>query len=214
MIDCRQARDLLDRDSQQLTGGERRELAAHVDACASCAADRNAAARLAALAAALPRWIEPPIEAWPAIRARLRPRRGLRPTLPQLLAASIALVAATAAATALLIRTTQAPLEVAPPPAPALVHAPATRSLDADEAGYRSAADALTAELAAQERTLSPRTVEVVRRNLAVIDAAIAEGRAAIERDPANAGLRALLRATYDQKLRLLQRVMTLPQQS
>ena len=50
----------------------------------------------------------------------------------------------------------------------------------------------------------------VLERNLALIDAAIVEARAALEADPANADLRALLWGAHRQKLDLLDRATRL----
>src|SRR2546427_555962 len=53
-------------------------------------------------------------------------------------------------------------------------------------------------------RRLRPETVAVGGRNLRIIDAAIRESRAALERDPGNAELRQLFAAAYRQKVELL----------
>jgi hypothetical protein len=47
--------------------------------------------------------------------------------------------------------------------------------------------------------------MEIVRRNLAAIDAAIVELRAALERDPGNGELNRMLLATYQRKIDLLE---------
>ena len=47
--------------------------------------------------------------------------------------------------------------------------------------------------------------MEIVRRNLAVIDAAIAELHTALERDPGNGELTRMLLATYQRKIDLLE---------
>ncbi|HUP19296.1 MAG TPA: hypothetical protein VM778_05005, partial [Gemmatimonadota bacterium] len=52
---------------------------------------------------------------------------------------------------------------------------------------------------------LAPETMAIVRRNLEVIDAAIAELRAALERDPGNGELTRMLLATYQRKIELLE---------
>ena len=75
---------------------------------------------------------------------------------------------------------------------------------------YVLAAEDLERVLAEGRDKLSPATVAVLERNLALIDAAIAEARAALEADPANADLRALLWGAHRQKLDLLDRATRL----
>ena len=72
------------------------------------------------------------------------------------------------------------------------------------------AAEDLERVLAEGRGRLAPATVAVLERNLALIDAAIVEARAALEADPANADLRALLWGAHRQKLDLLDRATRL----
>jgi anti-sigma-K factor RskA len=71
-------------------------------------------------------------------------------------------------------------------------------------AGYEQAAGELSRMLAAERGRLRPETIAVVERNLAIIDAAIRESRAALAHDPANVELRQLFAAAYRQKVELL----------
>ena len=73
------------------------------------------------------------------------------------------------------------------------------------QADFDRATNELGVILAAERGRLRPETVAVLERNLAVIDAAIAESRAALARDPANAELRRLFAAASRQKVDLLQ---------
>ena len=57
---------------------------------------------------------------------------------------------------------------------------------------------------------MSPATVRTVERALTVIDSAIAEARAALAADPANAALIDILSAHYERKVDLLQRATEL----
>ena len=59
--------------------------------------------------------------------------------------------------------------------------------------------------------SLDPKTLDVVEKSLAVIDAAIAESRAALEADPASQFLAAQFTRAYNSKLTLLRDVATLP---
>jgi hypothetical protein len=58
---------------------------------------------------------------------------------------------------------------------------------------------------------LDPKTVAVVERNLAVIDSAIAESKAALAKDPANAFLAQQVNHALDTKVELLRTVAMLP---
>ncbi len=58
--------------------------------------------------------------------------------------------------------------------------------------------------------SLDPKTLDVVEKSLAVIDAAIAESRAALEADPASQFLAAQFTRAYNSKLTLLRDVATL----
>jgi hypothetical protein len=64
----------------------------------------------------------------------------------------------------------------------------------------------------AQRRTeLDPKTIAVLEASLRVIDQAIAESRAALERDPASRFLNQQLTRTLDRKLELLRTAALLP---
>jgi hypothetical protein len=65
---------------------------------------------------------------------------------------------------------------------------------------------------ALQERRerLSPETIASVERNLEVIDRALAEVRAALERDPGNKELTRMLVSTHRKKVDTLRRVVWL----
>ena len=197
-------------------------MAAHLAGCDACSGEARSLEALLAAAAGLPREIRPPRDLWAGIDARLddepaagvergeavplaarrRPRgAGLPPWA--LVAAALALVLVTAAVTSILTRNDEAialKLRRAGESAP-----PAARSADdrEDEARFLAASQELLAGLEAQD--LSPETMEIVRRNLEVIDAAIAELQVALERDPGNGELTRMLLATYQRKIDLLE---------
>lgn len=62
-----------------------------------------------------------------------------------------------------------------------------------------------------RRRELDPATVAVLEKNLKLIDAAIAESKAALAGDPASAFLMDRLTHAYDTKLQLLRGVANLP---
>jgi hypothetical protein len=184
---------------------------------------------LADRVASLPRAIEPGRDLWPSLRGQLAGRN--RPPLmmpgrsrPRFdvswrsAAAGVALVAALSAATVALVRRHEpargdvvmrvlpnetcgslAPGECSPVPSAVPV------------ADYEAQARTLAAELAARRGQLSPSTVATVERSLRTIDAAIAEARDALDRDPTNPDLAEMLNSSYTHKLSLLRRAAELP---
>jgi hypothetical protein len=190
---CEEVRGRLDDWVEGALGeGEREAFAAHLADCDACRAEARAQEALLAAAADLPREIRPPRELWSGIDARLagsqRPRRAGLPAWA-LVAAALALVLVTAAVTSILTRDYEEAIALKPG--------------RADEARFLAASQELLAGLEAQD--LSPETMEIVRRNLEVIDAAIAELQAALERDPGNGELTRMLLATYQRKIDLLE---------
>ena len=203
---CDELRDLIDDLAAGRLADPRRQAAlAHVAGCGECAADLEAAKALAGPLAALPASIAPPRDLWPDIAARTAPRparRGYRPLLA--IAAALALVLGSSAVTILVMtdRTTA--------PAATADAAPAARF----EARYVAQARELGDLLERQRALLAPETIEALERNLEIIDAAIADSRAALAADPSNQELEMLLRAGYEQKVDLLERVTQLARES
>lgn len=78
------------------------------------------------------------------------------------------------------------------------------------EQGYRTAIDDLAAVLETRRGQLAPETVATLERNLAIIDQAIAESRAALVKDPSSRELAQMLSAVYDTKVRMLQQAVEL----
>jgi predicted anti-sigma-YlaC factor YlaD len=182
------------------------EAASHLATCAACRVRTGELRALLEAATTLPRDIQPPRNLWPGIAAQLAPRssRTLAWTRwAPLAVAATALIAVTALLTA---RMTRHDTVVATGPAPATAH-PVT--FDADRE-YALATEDLERLLAERRAQMAPATVAVLERNLALIDAAIAESRTALAADPANADLRALLWGAHRQKLELLERATRL----
>lgn len=103
------------------------------------------------------------------------------------------------------------------PAAPPVVQAPVSGTggrlvsaeLNALETNYVNAITELQALIEAQRDALSPQTVALLRQNLAAIDAAIRESRAALQHDPANDMVNQMLWSAYEKKLELLRRATT-----
>jgi hypothetical protein len=62
-----------------------------------------------------------------------------------------------------------------------------------------------------RRKDLDPATISVLEKNLKLIDAAIAESKAALAKDPASAFLMDRLTHAYDDKLQLLRGVASIP---
>ena len=78
------------------------------------------------------------------------------------------------------------------------------------EREYQRAVDDLARVLETRRASLAPETVATLEHNLAIIDAAIAESRAALENDPNSRELTRMLSSTYDAKVQLLRRAVEL----
>ncbi|PYO97131.1 MAG: hypothetical protein DMD60_08005 [Gemmatimonadetes bacterium] len=182
-----------------LAARDRASVEAHLAECAGCRAAVAELRSLAAAAATLPKSIEPGRDLWAAIATRLRPRATWnvqRVWWRGALAAAAVFVIAFGIYRLL-------------PPSAALYRS-AGRGWVGVQADFDRATNELGLILAAERGRLRPETVAVLERNLAVIDAAIAESRAALARDPANAELRRLFAAASRQKVELLQWVTRL----
>ena len=126
-------------------------------------------------------------------------------------AAAAAVVLAAALGAAFLLR------RPAPPPAlpevPPAIAAPSPQlaALRAMEADYGRARAELLPLLEQRRDLMSPETRMVVDRNLALIDQALKDIRAAVEKDPNNRQLMELLNQTYRQENDLMRRAAALP---
>lgn len=192
-----------------LDGEARARADLHLAACDECFTRLARLRRLLAEAGALPSELPVPPDEWARVRARITPepssgagrspwwvRRG------SLIAAGIALVVVSSATTALLLDRGPAPsAAVVPATTPVL----ATR-LASIEHDYASVTRDLERELAEHRHVLSPETIAAVERSLRTIDAAIAEAREALARDPGSETVARLLVASHDQKIELLRR--------
>ena len=174
--------------------------------------DENDLRDLRARIARLPREIDPPADAWGAIKAQLEspPVRAIafwqRPAF--LLAASLLLVASSSLITAVALSRGVPEARVAaesisqPQAASPATLAEFTRS----ENDYISAANRLSATIESDQVQFAPETIEKLKESIRVIDGAILEARRALAADPANAQLMEMLSTSYSQKLDLLER--------
>jgi anti-sigma factor RsiW len=197
-----------------LDAGTRADVERHLRACAACTAELQELRRVIAHAGSVTsRDVPPSRDLWPAIEARLervaQPRRISLPIWQ--LAAAAALLMALSAATAWFVRGGVAPAGGAvvasiqaevEPTAPA----DAVRPVNFADAQYDAAVSDLERALDERRNDLNPRTVEILERNLKLIDAAIAQARQALDEDPGNAYLNRHLVESRKRKLDLLRR--------
>jgi len=205
-----------------LAGEELAAAEAHLAACAECRAAVQDLRRVVGLAQALDDR-PPAADLWPGIAARIGAaradvlpfaprRRRIVFSIPQLAAAGIALafLSAGGAVTAMrLAAPTAGSVTTALPDVTAL-----PQNVAAAAAPYDVAIRELEAVLAAERGGLDTATVRALETSLRIIDAAIAQARAALDRDPNDVYLNGHLRSTLDRKLDLLRRAAMLPRAS
>ncbi|HEX8692680.1 MAG TPA: zf-HC2 domain-containing protein [Longimicrobium sp.] len=210
----------------ELPDRERRAVQLHLQTCAECRAEVDALRSLLDEARFLPREIAPGRDLWAGIESRLEPRGGAKviPLRPRSAWAPPRWMTLAAAAVVLMIGTSVTTMffmqrggDPAPDRLPGIVAdqpaAPTTTALVAlqpAEAEYQKAIDDLAAVLETRRSRLAPETVATLERNLRIIDQAIAESRAALERDPSSRELAQMLSAVYDTKVRMLQQAVEL----
>ena len=194
----------------ELDSTEQAALEAHLATCGRCYATLGELRQVVARAKSLED-TPPATDLWTGIAREIRRehapprrdrlvRRRFSLTVGQLLAASIALVLLSAGG--MWLATRQQPVNTA-------VTRP--RPTITPVANWTSSTDGaiadLQAELIRNEKRLDTATVRIVRKNLAVIDRAIAEARMALRSDPGNAYLNLHLANTMRRKVELLRRV-------
>jgi hypothetical protein len=171
--------------------------------------------KLDELTSALPREIAPPPELWGAIRAELAEHSSntRRWDRWRLAAAGLLIAASSSLLTVVALRTRDHARAVAAAPAPAAAPTAEPRlpaRLASMEQGYLRSTEALRRTLDERRDSLAPSTVATVERSLRIADSAIAEARAALERDPSNAVLAALFTSNYERKIDVLRRATEL----
>jgi hypothetical protein len=200
----------------RLASPERDAVARHLEGCGDCRRTLERLRSVIASAKTTSASVEPPPEAWQAIRAEIDIRKIVplpniarsKRQVPWLRVAVVAgIIAASSAATVAIMnnsRETGAAVAVGQDGAPPGVIPVSVRAIDSD---YEETLRTLTATLEASRSKLAPETIEAVERSLRIIDDAITEVRDALLRDPASAHLRGMLTKNYQQKVDLLRRV-------
>lgn len=193
-----------------LDAADERRVREHLASCARCRAEERELRRLLARVAELPPSVAPARDLWPGVAARLgeQPartrtaagtRRSWTPGRWALQAAAAIVFMVLGAALGRVVPGA-APPEAAPAPA-------AASGFAAVEAEYLRAKDALWLVAASRQEEISPVTLEIVRRNLVVIDEAIWGLRRTLEADPGNRELEKLILAQHRRGLDLLRRL-------
>lgn len=231
---CRRA--LSDHLDGQLPPAARDEVAAHLDSCTDCAhvAEQLEAIRRQARALGP---VQPARDLWPGIRARLDDpdvfalpvdrdahdrvapwQRVVRLTVPQLAAAGLVLALLSGGGAWALLPPSGPSVATGEPgvtadvpsgPAASRMAADAGAALGAAGAGS-GAVEELHSILAESDGRLDANTVRILEKNLAVIERAIAEARAALEVDPGNVFLQDHLRSSEDRRRDYLVQARTL----
>jgi anti-sigma factor RsiW len=197
-----------------LAAAEVHEVELHLATCGACREEERALRALLAQAAALPKVARPGRDLWPGIAEEIgKPHRVLT------FQARTAVWGGLAAAAALLIAVLlgRGPGEGGPgsgsasqTASPSLVSASPEADLREAEGDYERAIQALVAALEANRDRLAPETLRGVEQNLAVIDEAVREVRAALDQEPGNPELTRMLASTQRKKVDVLRRVVKL----
>lgn len=197
-----------------LPAEHRAHVEAHLAECDACAADvariaefmkRTRESSPTGSAASLD-------ELWPPIRARIEASKvvALDSAIPAASTRSLGWLVAGGLAAALLLTTfvlRNRPRDQAPDVAVQVgADSSVLRAVADSTRAYEAEAQILLDRLEIQRATMRPDARAAIDRNLHTVDAAIAELKDAIARDPNNPALRQLLATSYRQKVELLKR--------
>lgn len=202
---CETIQNLLDDYvDRRLIGEEPALVESHLAACPWCAQKAEALRALIRRASALPRDISPPRDLWPGIHQRLAaaPSGAVRATVwrPALAFAAAVLLLLSGGLLVLTMPRVADP-DFTPGQAPSRL----AWEVRAAEAEYAQARRDLLAAMDQNESRLAPETRRVVEENLAIIDGAIEQIRASLQKDPENDVLFHMLVAEQDRSLRLIE---------
>jgi hypothetical protein len=216
---CRELDDRLDAwVDRTLSEAERREVESHLAGCPGCREQERRLRRLLAHASALPRSVSPPRDLWPDIAQRLERERTW--SWPRIVSwqPALAVAAVVVVALAAVVLRQQAPtganivVVASPGPGTEPRLRPAAVEMDpglvAAEQDYQAAANALLAAFQERKGDLEPETLANVERNLAVIDAALAEVHEALAKDPASPELGRMLVSTHRKRVDVLRKMV------
>ena len=203
----------------ELSPFERAELERHLASCAACTAAlaelRDVVGRASTLTAR-----PPAADLWSGIESRLDPvqsvvtpfparlRRRVSFTLPQLVAAGLALMVMSGGAVWVLRNGGR--VTDLPPVAATSDPGPSALPIAVADPRYDEAIADLEQALDAGGSQLDPDTIRILQSNLKTIDEAIEQSRRALAADPANVYLHSHLADARQRKLALLRRSVAL----
>lgn len=220
-------------DAEDMSAAERASIDAHLATCGSCRATLAELRAVTAKAASLTD-LPPAADLWSGIATRIEPASTVRPfvkrdrrfsfTLPQLVAAGLALMVVSGGMVWLMqlggsrtsipqiVASVEAPGNT--PTAPASTTddepAPRTERVNFSDAHYDEAIADLEKTLASSRSRLNPDTVRILEENLMAIDQAIDQCRKALRNDPSNVYLNNHFVESRNRKLTLLRRAAAL----
>ncbi len=201
----------------ELSPDERAALEVHLRECAECMRTLQELRQVVARAAQL-HDREPEHDLWSGIAARINAgepeavtavhatstgKRRVSFSIPQLVAASIVLVLMSAGSMYLLFQREQAGAPTVAQNTPARPVNPTVRAVTRN---YDDAVEELESVLERNRDQLDTATVRILEQNLAIIDRAILDARAALGQEPSNPYLGRYLDQAMQKKVQLLQR--------
>ena len=202
----------------ELPEDARQPVAEHIAGCEICRAEVDGLQAIITQAAALPKLIEPPSNAWQNIRATIErdkeavmlERDRSKPDFrrrPWVMAAGMLLVAVLSSAGTALFLNGREPVPDRNVASQGSSATPASlAAFTIEENTYLRNVAVLQDMLDQQEASLAPETVAQLKASLRTIDEAILEARIALARDPANKTLIEMLSGSYRQKMDLMRR--------
>ena len=212
-MNCAEARERLDDYVDgELAAPELHQMELHLASCPACRDEERELRVLLAHAAALPKEVAPSRDLWPSLSAEMAAGPRVLPFVPRRVVYG-GLAAAAALVMALVVSRggpgSPMPVGRSSPTAIPAAARPGS-ALNEAEADYDRATNALLATLQDHRDRIAPETIQSVERNLAVIDEALAQVRAALDKEPGNAELTRMLAATHRKKVDVLRRVVKL----
>jgi anti-sigma factor RsiW len=212
---------------EELTPQQRAQVEAHLGGCDECRRTLEELRDVVARAGSLPPR-PPAADLWEGVASRLAapstrvvafdrfrgghepaPPRRISLTLPQLAAAAALLIVTSAGLSWMIRSRSAAPAAPIATAATTSAHAPedgapVIRVANFADAQYDQAVGDLQRALEEGRGRLDPKTIQVLEKNLAVIDEAIDQARKALAGDPANTYLNSYLADARRRKLDLL----------
>lgn len=221
-MDCARYREAIQEHVDGALGAIRAaDVQQHLDACVECRALAADLRRIRDLAGSLERPV-PPDGVWLQIAGRIRQESGVQPALPAparsgtpLMAIAAGLLVAVGASLILLLPM----LRGGPDPAPSVAggNAAGTDPVQSIEDHFRLAEQHMQAGIAKleeaariDESSIDPQTAAMLKKNLDMIDQAIAESRAALRAEPQSTIARDSLFNALRRKVALLQDTVAL----